>query len=362
MDVDSSRRARYPDSPGAFEIDFLTMTAWANMMPSHATSYLGSKQFFRSMYGVGMYARRCRRPLSCPTEQGIPTNGCSCALPRITAIQAAWFPFPNEVIIWYGITSYYTVAVMALYLVCLDPWQGWADTITTYSTAEPAFRIPVSFLGIRVLEQLILAYSIESVTVTIFAGISSTLYSVLCSRSTNLQPYAWRRGIPERSPMSPFQFPLPVPLPVPTPTAQVLQYNTQGWRRIAVIIHCNCTQAARLQGGGQPCTATIGKHHPHPSSRPARDQVKRVLYDLSCSCCCFLQQKKKKNTDSGAYCAYYFLSPSSSSGWVHVDSTDNNLEIPLASIPYCLIVISRPSCPGLVSWLPFFFFFPLFLC
>lgn len=79
---------------------------------------------------------------------------------------------------------------MALYLVCLDPWQGWADTITTYSTAEPAFRIPVSFLGIRVLEQLILAYSIESVTVTIFAGISSTLYSVLCSRSTNLQPYA----------------------------------------------------------------------------------------------------------------------------------------------------------------------------
>lgn len=122
---------------------------------------------------------------------------------------------------------------------------GWYYYYVQYCTAEPAFRIPVPFLGIRMLEQLILAYSIESVTVTIFAGISSTLYSVLCSRSTNLQPYAWRRGIPERSPMSPFQFPLPVPVPVPTPTAQVLQYNTQGWCRIAVIIHCT---VLRLQG------------------------------------------------------------------------------------------------------------------
>lgn len=126
--------SKIPGFSRRFRNWFLTMTAWTNMMPSHATSYLGSKQFFRSMYGVSMYARRCRRPLSCPTGQGIPTNGCSCALPRTTAIQAAWFPFPNEVIIWYGITRYYTIAVMALYLVCLDPWQGWADIITTYST------------------------------------------------------------------------------------------------------------------------------------------------------------------------------------------------------------------------------------
>ena len=68
------------------------------------------------------------------------------------------------------------------------------------------------------------------------------------------------------------------------------------------------TQAARRQGGGQPCTATIGKHHPHPSSRPARDQVKRVLYEIFFLPCCFLQQKKIKHRFWCILCILFSLS------------------------------------------------------
>lgn len=109
------------------------------------------------------------------------------------------------------------------------------------------------------------------------------------------------------------------------------------------------TETALHRHDWQTSSTAINHHH----GPPARDQVKRVVNEIFSPCvsCC-------RTTDLCIFCIFFILCfcllPS---GGFNTDSTHDNLKHPLVSIRYCLVVISRPSCPGLVCWL----LFPLFL-